>query len=56
MHNPKSVWENEMHKFLWNFDIQTDHLILSRRADLVIVSKKRELAELWTLLSRQTTE
>ena len=26
MHNPESVLENEMHKLLWDFDIQTDHL------------------------------
>ena len=30
MHNPESVLENETHKFLWDFDIQTDHLISTR--------------------------
>ena len=25
MHNPESVLENEMHKLLWDFEIQTDH-------------------------------
>ena len=25
MHNPASVLENDTHKFLWDFDIQTDH-------------------------------
>ena len=27
MHNPVSIQENDIHKLLWNFDIQSDHLI-----------------------------
>ena len=42
MHNPESVLENEMHKVLWDFEIQTDHLISARQQDLVIVNKKKE--------------
>ena len=34
MHNPAPVLENDTHKLLWDFDIQTDHLILARRPDL----------------------
>ena len=30
MHNPEPVLENDTHKLLWDFDIQTDHLILAR--------------------------
>ena len=30
MHNSASVLENDTHKLLWDFDIQTDHLILTR--------------------------
>ena len=30
MHNPAPVLENDTHKLLWDFDIQTDHLILAR--------------------------
>ena len=41
MHNPESVQENEMHKILWDFEIQMDHLNSTRRPDLVIVTKKR---------------
>ena len=41
MHNPESVQENEMHK-LKDFEIQTDHRILARRSDLVIVNKKKK--------------
>ena len=40
-----------------DFEIQTDHLILAGRLDLIIVSKKqREPTEKWTLSSQQTTE
>ena len=56
MHNPKSVLENEMHKLIWDFEIQTDYLIAAQRRDLIITTRKTELAELWTLLSRLITE
>ena len=42
MHNPAPVLENDSHKLLWDFDKQTDHLILARRPDLIIINKKRE--------------
>ena len=42
MHNPESVLENEMHNLLWDFEIQTDHLISTRRPDQVIVNKKKQ--------------
>ena len=56
MHNPSSVLENETHKLLWDFDIETDRLISTRRPDLIIINKRIELAKLWTLLSQLTTE
>ena len=56
MHNPAPVLENDSDKLLWDFNIQTDHLILARRPDLIIINKKRESAKLLTLLSRRTTE
>ena len=34
--------DDAMHKFLWDFNIQTDHLIPARTPDLI---KKRELAK-----------
>ena len=40
MHNPESILENETHKILWDFEIQSDHLISARRPDLGIVNKK----------------
>ena len=42
MHNPESVLENETHKLLWDFELQTDHLISARWPDLVIVQKKKK--------------
>ena len=37
MHNPEYILKNEMHKLLWDFEIQTDHLISARRPHLMIV-------------------
>ena len=44
MHNPAPVQENATHKLLWDFNIQTDHLIPARRPDLIIINnnKKKE--------------
>ena len=47
MHKLKSVLENETHKILWEFVVQTYQLISARRPDLVIINtgkKKSELA------------
>ena len=56
MHNTAPVLENDTHKLLWDFDIQTDHPISARRPDLKIINKKRKPAKLSTLISRLTTE
>ena len=40
MHNPESFLENETHKHLWDIDIQTDHLISTKRPYLIIINKK----------------
>ena len=42
MHNPAPVLENDTHKLLWDFNIQTDYLIPARRPDLIIIDKKKE--------------
>ena len=39
-HKPESVLENEDYKILWDFSIQTDHVIEALRRDLVVVDKK----------------
>ena len=41
MHNPESILENETHKLLCDFEIQTDHEILARRPDLIIINIKK---------------
>ena len=49
--------ENDTHKLLWDFDIQTDHLISPRRPDLIIINnKKRKSAKLSIFLFRLTTK
>ena len=42
MYNPASVLENDILKLLWDFDIQTDHLISARRPDLIIINNKKK--------------
>ena len=42
MHNPAAVLENDIHKLLWDIDIQMDHLISARRPDLIVINKKKE--------------
>ena len=39
MHNPESLLENEVHKILWNSEIQTERLISARLQDQVIINK-----------------
>ena len=46
MHNPASVIENNTHKLLWDFDIQTDYLISARRPDLIIINKKKRTCKI----------
>ena len=41
VHKRESVLKNETHKILWDFEIQTDHLISAKRPDLVIDNKKK---------------
>ena len=42
MYNPAPVLGNDTHKLLWDFDIETDHLISARRPDLIIINKKKK--------------
>ena len=39
---PESVSENEMHNFLWDFGMETDHLIQVRRQDLMLSNEKKK--------------
>ena len=45
MHHLEFVPENEAHKLLWVFEIQTDYLISAIQPDLVISTIQREPAE-----------
>ena len=52
MNNSESILVNETNKILWDFQMQPDQLISTKRQDLLIVNKKqkeKEPAELWTL-------
>ena len=51
IHNPVPVLENDTHKLLWDFNIQTDHLIPARSPYLIMINKKKRICKLWTLLS-----
>ena len=46
MHNPAPVLENDSHKLLWDFNIQTDQLIPVRRPDLIIINKKKRICKI----------
>ena len=49
-HEPESVLENEDYKILWDFSIQTDHVIEARRPDLVVVDKKERSCKIILIL------
>ena len=42
MHNPAPALENDTHKLLWYFNIQTDQLIPPRRLVLTIINHKKK--------------
>ena len=46
MHNPAPVLENDSHKLLWDFGIQTDHLNPARRPNLIIINKKKRICKI----------
>ena len=51
MHNPAPVLENDTHKLLWDFDIHTNHLILARIPDLIVINNNNNKKErIWNLI------
>ena len=46
MHNPAPLLEYDSHKLLWDFNIQTDHLIPARRPELLIINKKKRICKI----------
>ena len=43
IHNPAPVLENDTHKLLWDFNIQTDYIMPTRRPELIIIKKKKRI-------------
>ena len=50
MHNTASVLENDTHKFIWDFDIQTNHLISTRRPDLIIINNNNKKKRIYKIV------
>ncbi len=49
INNNTNIWyilENNTHKLLRDFNIQTDHLIPARRPDLIIINKKKRICKI----------
>ena len=40
MLKPESAIENEIHEILWDFVIQTNHQVLARRSDFLLINKE----------------
>ena len=41
-HEPQPVTENEKLKILWDFTVQTDHIVEARRPDMMIIDKEKK--------------
>ena len=41
-HQPDTVSENDRCKLLWDFDVQTDHVIQARRPDVIVIDKEKK--------------
>ena len=41
-HQPETVTENDSYKLLWDFSIQTDHVIQARRPDVILIDKEKK--------------
>ena len=46
MHKPAPDLENDTHKLVWDFNIQTDPLIWARGPDLIIMGKKKRICKI----------
>ena len=45
-HVPEPVLENERCKILWDFTIQTDHVIEAKRPDMIVVEKRNKCCKI----------
>ena len=48
-HEPVSVIENDKCKILWDFTVQTDHIIQARRPDMIFIDKEANKAQVWVV-------
>ena len=39
----ESVLENKTHKILWDFKLQTDHVIAVRRPEFLLIKKEKQI-------------
>ena len=46
IHNQAAVLENDIHKLLWDFDKQTEHLTYARIPDLIIINRKKRICKI----------
>ena len=46
IYKPVSVLANEIHKILWDFEIQIDYLMLARKPNLVLINRKKRVGQL----------
>ena len=42
MHSPAALQENDSHSLLWDFDLQTDHLISEKKTDLIVINNNKK--------------
>ena len=56
MHKPEYIQENETQKILWDFEIQTVHLIPARKPDLIVINKKENLSSFGFCRSHHTVK
>ena len=50
MHNPTPVLKNDTHKLLWDFDIQTDHLISTLTVKIKTKQKTKQKMKTWKIV------
>ena len=43
---PAPVLGNDTHKLLWDFNMQTYHLISARRPDLIVINNKKRICKI----------
>ena len=45
-HDPQPVIENNQFKVLWDFNVQTDHVIEARRPDMIVIDKEKKTCKI----------